>query len=295
MALHFLAPPFHLPAGKDARLLRHLEDDDWASALTLLRDVVTPQTTEWKWLVLLAYVRFRDAADVMPDELSLACREALLLLERASEHGAPHDQVAPFREAVEGALDQLSRNEEALLGKLGPGDEPAALSDDELEEVAVILQRDQPLRAAKCFEALSARQKDSTLRYANQARAALARVAAGQFDAARPELEAALAQDWTQRPLSDHRLTLEAVETVLLEHASGAEFLALWQLATERGTALAFPFPAAWPHQERMLERLLSLRDFPRARSLAARIENERVEVPAALSERIKSMNVERV
>lgn len=295
MSQHFLAPPFHLPEGRDARLVHHLEEDDWASATTLLRDVVTPSTIEWKWLVLLAYVRFRDASDVMPDELTDASREALGLLTRAMDHGAPFESVAPFREAVERTLDQLSRGEEALLAKLGRDDDASGVSVEELDNIATLVTRTQPARAVKLFEALAERQKETPLRHASLARAALARVAAGKFGEAKPALEAAMSEDWSKRPLSDERLTLEAVETALLEHATGAEFIALWQLATERGTAMAFPFPSVWPHQERLFLRCLEVRDFNHARALATRIENERAEVPRALAERFRAVRVEQV
>ena len=290
---HFLAPPFDLPAGRDDRLVKHLEDDDWASAITLLRDVVKPETNNWRWLVLLAYVRFRDAADVLPDELVDASREAVTLLHRAMEHGAPHDQVAPFLEAVERTLDQLSRGEEALLAKLGPGDDATALSDEELESVCFLVERANPVRAAKLFSALAARQ--GPLATAARARGALALARSGAFEAAKPELEAVLTQDWSKRPLSDERLALEAAETTLLEHASGAEFVALWHLAEARGTALAFPFPSAWPHQERLFAKCLSLRDISRARALAQRMEDERTELPEALAQKLRAVRLEQV
>jgi hypothetical protein len=285
---HFLEPPFHLPDGRDARLVHHLQEDDWASAATLLSNVVGPQTTEWKWLVLLAYVRFRDATDVVPDELTAASRQALELLDRAMHHGAPLADVAPFREAVERTLDQLSRGEDALLGRLSSSGEPSALTDEELEHAAVVLGRTAPSRSAALFEHLALRQARSPLRVASSARAALAWVEAGQFDKAKPTLEAVLLEDWSKRPLADERLVVEAVETVLLEHLAGDEFVALWHLASERGQALAFPFPAAWPHQERLMNRLLTLRDYPRARALAQRIESERIEVSSALAERLE-------
>ena len=290
---HFLAPPFDLPEGRDARLVKHLEDDDWASAITLLRDVVTPQTDNWKWLVLLAYTRFRDAADVMPDELVEASREAVQLLHRAMEHGAPHDEVAPFLEAVERTLDQLSRGEEALLARLGPGDEPSALNDEELETICFMVDRDNPARAAKLFAALATRQ--GPLATAARTRAALALARSGAFEAARPELEDVLTRDWSKRPLSDERLALEAAETLLLEHANGAEFVALWHLAEARGKALAFPFPTAWPHQERLFSKCLALRDVTRARALAQRMEEERLELPQALAERLRAVKLEQV
>lgn len=290
---HFLAPPFDLPGGRDARLVKHLEEDDWAAAITLLRDVVTPETTAWKWLVLLAYVRFRDAFDVMPDELVDASREAVQLVNRAMEHGAPHEDVAPFLEAVEGTLDQLSRGEEALLAKLSPGDDPKALGDEELESACFLLDRHQPARAAGLFTALA--ERNGPLATAWKARAALALARAGHFEQAKAALEAALAADWTKRPLSGERLALEAAEVTLLEHAQGPEFVALWHLAEERGAALSFPFPSAWPHQERVFERCLQLHDLPRARALAQRIEGERAELPEALAARLKSVRLEQV
>jgi hypothetical protein len=290
---HFLAPPFDLPAGRDQRLVKHLEDDDWAAATTLLRDVVTPETITWKWLVLLAYVRFRDAADVLPDELVDASREAVLLLNRAMEHGAPHDDVGPFLEAVERTLDQLSRGEEALLAKLGADDDASALNDEELESVSFLVERSNPARASKLFAQLA--KREGPLAVAAQARAALALARSGAFEAAKPELEAVLTRDWSKRPLSDERLALEAAETTLLEHASGAEFVALWHLAEARGTALAFPFPSAWPHQERMFARCLALHDISRARSLAQRMEDERTELPEALVQRFRAVRLEHV
>jgi hypothetical protein len=290
---HFLAPPFDLPGGRDDRLVKYLEDDDWAPAITLLRDVVSPQTTAWKWLVLLAYVRFRDAADVMQDELVEASREALQLLSRAMEQGAPHDQIAPFMEAVERALDELSRHEEALLAKLGPGDDPQALTHDELENVAFLVERSNPVRAAKLFTALA--KRDGPTAVASEARAALAIARSGAFEHAKPALEEVLKKDWTKGPLKNERLALEAVETTLLEHATGEDFKSLWNLAEGRGTALNFPFPSVWPHQERLFDRCVVLNDLPRARALAKRIEEEREELSDDLLQKLRSVRLPQV
>ncbi len=291
--MHFLSAPFGLPGERDARLLGYLAQDDWASAITLLRDVVTPATTQWRWLVLLAYCRFRDASEVMPDELTDAAREALTLLARAAEQGAPHDAVGPLQQAVEETLDQLSRGEEALLAKLGPGDEGDALSPEELENAAALLQRQQPARAAELFDALAERLGEAPLGGVARARAALCRAQAGDGAGARPGLEAALALDWSRPPLNAERLVLEAVETALLEQADGDDFVGQWRLAEARGEALAFPFPAAWPHQERLFSRCVAVRDFPRARALAQRMEAERAELPAALAERFRVVRLE--
>lgn len=269
---HFLAPPYGLPDAADARLIRHLQDDDWAAATTMLRDVVSPDTTNWRWLVLLAYVRFRDAADVMVDELTPAAREALQLLDLAMKHGAP-DDVAPFREAVETALDGLSRDEEALLTKWDSARE--SLSLEELEQVAFLLRRDAPTKAAEAFEALNAKQPSAGAK-------ALAALSRG---ADQSTLEALLAEKWSK----EDRLVLEEVETALLEKVTGAEFVALWQLAEAKGRELDFQFPMAWPHQERMFARAWALGDFALARRLGTRMKEERSELPKALREKLEA------
>lgn len=269
---HYLAPPYGLPEAADARLIRHLQDDDWAAATTMLRDVVTAETTNWRWLVLLAYVRFRDAADVMVDELAPAAREALQLIHRAMEHGAPVD-IAPFREAVESALDGLTRDEEALISKWETSRE--TLSLEELEQVAFLLRRDAPKKAAEAFDALNAKQPSAGAK-------ALAALSRG---ADQSTLEALLGETWTK----EERLVLEEVETALLEKVTGAEFVAHWQLAEAKGRELDFPFPTAWPHQERMFARAWALGDYALARRLGVRMKEERSELPKELREKLEA------
>jgi len=284
---HFLAPPFDLPGTRDQRLVKHLEDDDWAAATTLLRDVVKPDTTAWKWLVLLAYVRFRDASEVMVDELADACREALGLLDLALERGAAFDAVAPLRDAVELALDEVSRQElrlEALAAGVGG---PEALDDAHLEALAYHRWRRRPAEAAALFERLGARRAGPA-RLVTLARAALCRVEAGDLATARPGLEAALAADWSPAELRGERGVLEAVETELLLLLPPGEVEVAWHLAEARGRAVDLPFPSIWPHQERLLARCLELQDGVRARALARAIDErpERSRAVAALVRR---------
>jgi len=289
-----LNPPWGLPGEGDARLLGYLRDDDWASAQTLLRDAVDAPEAKAVWLLLLAYARFRDATEVMVDELPEACRECLAWLDRAAALGAPMAGVAPLRDAVERALDDVSREELRLTGKLGPGDDAAALSDDELEACAFVLWRGAPARAAHLFEQLAARRTGPKAVVA-RARGALCLVEAGRRAEAQPLLEAAFAQDWTQAGLSSERLVLESVETALLEGAEGDDFTALWRLAEARGQALDFPFPTAWPNQERLLRRCLAVGDGPKARAVAQRIEDARHELSRALTDAISQARRQRV
>jgi hypothetical protein len=281
-----LGPPWHLPGEADARLLDYLREDDWASAGTLLRDVVEANEPRPVWLVLLAYVRFRDATEVMVDEVAEASRECLALLDRAAELGAPMDGVAPLRTAVERALDEVSREELRLTSQLGAADDAAALSDEDLEACAFVLWRSSPLRAAGLFSQLATRLEGLKAVVA-RARAGLCLAEGGRKDEAQPLLEAAFAQDWTQPALASERLVLESVETALLEQASGDDFTALWRLAEERGRALDFPFPSAWPNQEKLLHRCLALEDGRRARAVAQRIEDGRLELSRTLTEAI--------
>lgn len=295
---HIFALPFGLPGDRDARLVHYLRDEDWASAVTLLRDVVNEQTAQPRWLLVLAYARFRDASDVMVDELGDASREALALIDRSLSLGAPLDDVAPLRDAVERALDDVSREELRLLAKLPEGDDVSALSDEDLESLAFLLSHHgataaQKTRAAKLFDALGARRTDATA-LIFRARAALCLAEAGRFDDARAGLEHALAADWSSPPLSRERLLIEAVETQLLEHASGGEFNAVWNVAERNGAKLRFPFPSAWPHQERLLARCMALNDGPRARFVAQCIEDGREELSAALAERVRVARLQR-
>ena len=269
--------------GRDELLANRIEDEDWASIVIILRDDVRPETMDWKRLALFAHALFHDAAMVMTDELPDACREALGLLELAMDRGAPLEAIEALREQVEDTLDAISRADEKLRAKLGPGDDPAALSNDELENLAHLLDRSEPLRAVKLFEALAERHADSPLRHAFDARAALSMLHAGEEKRALPDLEEAMTFDWTRKPLDTERLTLEAVETELLLRAPRAEWDALWTLATERGRVLDFPFPSAWPHQDKLFERAAELGDLPRARQLARRIEEEREVLPQRL------------
>jgi len=270
---HFLAPPYGLPGALDTRLYGYLQDDDWASASTLLRDVVTPETTTWKWLVLLAYVRFRDASDVLVDELTPAAREALALLDRAMEQGAPLSEVAPLKEAVETALDQLTREEDALSSQWNIA--PESLTADELERLAFIYRRDVPAKAAALFEALYAKRPSPGVK-------AMAVLSRGGGVA---ELEPLLSENWQKA----ERLVLEEVEVALLEKASGAEFEIQWRWANEKGKALDFEFPMAWPNQERVFLRLWALGEFRRAHALGERMKEERLELPAALREKLET------
>lgn len=288
-----LAPPWALPGDADARLLGYLRDEDWASAQTLLRDAAASPEPKPVWLVLLAYARFRDATEVMVDELPEACRECLALLDRAGELGAPMDGVAPLRDAVERALDEVSREELRLTSQLGENDDAARLSDEDLEACAFILSSAAPARAAGLFSQLAARASGPKAVVA-RARGALCLAQAGRRDEAQPLLEAAFAQDWTQPGLSAERLVLESVETALLESADGDDFTALWRLAEARGQALRFPFPSAWPNQEKLLARCLALGDGPKARAVAQRIEDGRHELSRALTDAISRARMAR-
>jgi len=268
---HFLAPPYGLPDALDSRLYAYLQDDDWASASTLLRDAVAPKNVNWKWLVLLAYVRFRDASEVLVDELTPAAREALGLLDRAMEQGAQLGEIAPLQDAVEAALDQLTREEEALSGQWERA--PETLTADELERLAFIYRRDAPAKAASVFDALYAKRPSPGVK-------ALSVLSLG---ANAGELEALLSENW-EKP---ERLVLEEVETALLEKVSGAEFEIHWRWATEKGKALDFEFPTAWPNQERVFLRLWSLGEHRRAQVLGDRMKEERLELPAMLREKL--------
>lgn len=278
---HLFALPFGLPDDRDRRLVRYLRDEDWASALVLLREVVNAQTTNPKWLLLLAFVRFHDATDVMVEELADATREGLQLIDRALEHGASFDAVAPFRDAVERVLDEVSREELEVLHEL----ERAPLSElkpELLETAAFLVWKKEPLRAATLFDELARRGGAHELISRTRAALCLADAAAAN---AQERLSEAIHADW--RTHARDRSVLETAETALLERLSGMDFEVAWKLAEAKGAALDLPFPSVWPNQERLLARCLTLGETVRARALAHTLE-EREELSSALKARVQ-------
>jgi hypothetical protein len=276
---HLFALPFGLPEDRDARLVRYLRDEDWGPALVLLRDVVTAESTNPKWLLLLAFVRFHDATDIMVEQLAEATREALTLIERALEHGASFEAVTPFREAVERVLDEVSRDELKVLAEF---EATPDASGELLARAAFLWWKKDPARAAALFETLAARSEKGPALVA-RTRAALC-LAEAHAPTASERLAACIHADW--RGLERERSVLETAETTLLEQLTGAEFDVMWTLAEAKGTQLALSFPSVWPNQERLLARCLALGEHVRARAVALQID-QRDEVSAALKQQV--------
>jgi len=293
---HALAPPWHLPGDRDSTLIDYLRDEEWGRAVTMLRDVITTDTTEPKWLLLLAYSRFRDACDVMFDERLPAAQEALMLIDRAVAGGLSLDEVTPFRAEVETVLDQETRAELAVLAKLpAEGESLETTPLDLLADGAFRLWSAEPARAGALFEAVARRLKAETPDTSVTAsiRAGLCFNDAGQFERAKPLLELALTADWSLPHLRQERSLAETAITALLMNATGSEFEALWLLATVSGERLKLPFPSVWPNQEMLLKRCAEVSEFLKARLIANRIEESRDTLPRALSELIAHVRLE--
>jgi hypothetical protein len=277
---HLFSLPFGLPDDRDRRLVRYLRDEDWASALVLLREVVTAETDNPKWLLLLAFVRFHDATDVMVEELADATREALQLIDRALEQGASFEAVTPLRDAVERVLDEVSREELEVMDALERTPLPE-LKPELLELAAFLVWKKEPLRAAGLFDELARRGGAHEL--VSRTRAALCLADANATDA-QEKLAAAIHADW--RTHARDRSVLETAETALLERLTGMDFEVAWKLAEAKGAALDLPFPSVWPNQERLLTRCLAIGEVVRARALAHTLE-EREELSTALKAKV--------
>ncbi len=287
---HALAPPWHLPGDRDATLIDYLRDEEWGHAVTLLRDVVTPGTTEPKWLLLLAYSRFRDACDVMFDERLPAAQEALALIDRAVAGGLPLSEVTPFRGEVEDVLDEETRAELAVLSQLPEPEQPLdSVALEVLTDAAFLLWAGEPERAGTLFEEVARRLRETKPEQALTAsiRAGLCFDDAKQFERAKPFLERSLTADWSQPALREERSLAETALTALMLHAKGTELEALWVLASVSGERLKLPFPSVWPNQDVLLRRLTDMREFSKARLVASRIEETRDTMPRTLIEAI--------
>ncbi len=293
---HALAPPWHLPGDRDATLIDCLRDEAWGRAVTLLRDVVTPETNEPKWLLLLAYSRFRDACDVMFDERLPAAQEALALIDRAIAAGLPLGDVSALRTEVEDVLDEETRAELAVLAKLPePGESLEGAPLDLLADGAFRVWAAEPARAAALFEEVARRLKSQPPDTSVTAsiRAGLCFNDAGQFERAKPLLDLALTADWSLPHLRQERSLAETAITALMLRCEGAEFQALWLLGSALGERVKLPFPSVWPNQEALLKRCAAIRDFPKAWLIAGRIEETRDTLPRALSELIAKVRRE--
>ncbi len=293
---HFLAPPFGLPGERDADLLEALRDEAWADALTLLRDVVTDATDDPRWLLLLAWARYRDAMDVMVDHRLAASQEALALIDRALACGAPLDAVAPFRREVEATLDEESRAELEVLSQLPASGDFSGVPVDVLLDAGHRLWDAEPARAAQAFDAaaraLAASPDDALVARIS---AGLCHDAAGEYAKSQLLLEAALTADWTKSRLRPERHLAEAAVTALLKRAHGPDFAALWELGLSLGRAHGLPFPSVWPNQEALLDACVARRDWPRARALAQRIEDGRAHLSRTLAGKLQRVRLEQV
>ncbi|WP_224247005.1 hypothetical protein [Hyalangium gracile] len=286
-AEHLLAGPWGLPGNLDAELARALEQEDYGTALALLRDALPPESSP-RLLVLLAFARFQDAREVMVTELMPACQEALALLHRAAEAGLPMDAIAPLREEVERVLAEETVRE--LNAERMTPERAEAVPLEELLEAASRLRATHPERAAELF-LLAARRDDPERAPIHRADAGIALHQAGRTAEARPLLEAALAQDWRKPALWQDSLHVDWAGTLLLEQAHAARdakaFDTVWAQALAQGRQLHRPFPANWLNQERLLTLLMARGDGPRAVHVATRIEASRHYLPRALAAQV--------
>jgi hypothetical protein len=286
-AEHLLAGPWGLPGTLDTELAEALEQEDYATALALLRDALPPQPAP-RLLVLLAFVRFQDAMEVMVTELMAACQEALGLIHRATEAGLPLDTVTPLREEVERVLAEETVRELSAERMTAERAEAASLED--LLEAAARLRATQPARAAELF-LVAARRDDPQRAPIHRADAGIALHQAGRTAEARPLLEAALALDWRAPALWQDSLHADWAATLLLEQAHAARdekaFESFWAQALAQGRQLRRPFPANWLNQERLLTLMLARADGLRAAQVASRIEASRKYLPRALAAQV--------
>ncbi|WP_225410352.1 serine/threonine-protein kinase [Stigmatella hybrida] len=284
---HLLAGPWGLPGELDSELARALEQQSYGTALALLRDAL-PDNPPPRLLVLLAFVRFQDALEVMVSELMPAAQEALALLERATEAGLPLEAVAPLREEVEHTLAEETARE--LAAERMTPERAAQAPLEEVLEAASALRASHPARAAELF--LVAAERGEPVRAPlHRAEAGLALYQAGRVEEARPLLEATLAADWRPPELWRDRLQVDWAATLLLERAHRAQdtaaFEALWTQAQALGRQYQRPFPFSWLTQERLLTLLLERQDGPRAAQVALRLESNREYLPRVLAAKV--------
>jgi hypothetical protein len=288
---HFLAPPWGLPAPVEKRLVRHLAEGDNASALVLLRDHVPEQPADPRLLLILAHVRFRDAVEVMVDELLPASMEALALIDRAVAAGVDPATVQAFRTEVEQVLSEQTAAELRTFAAIPEDRNYAAMELETLVDAAYRNWDADPATAAAMFEAAAAKRAGSPAAFNERLRAGLCRAAAGEAAKARPVLLEATTFDWKAAGLWMDRSMSEAAFVALLEQDASDEaaFARRWDEAVARGAQLERPFPSIWPNQEKLLDLCLARGDGPRAKVLAGLVEGSREELSKALAAKIRA------
>jgi len=300
MTTHFLAGPWGLPGVLDDVLADHLEAEAWDAAVTLLRDQLPGRSEDPRLLLLLAHARFRDATDVMFDELLPASQEALKLIDAAVEKGIPLDAVAPFRDEVERVLAEQTQEELKLLAAIPEDGNHDAMPLRLLLDAAYLLWDRQPAQAARMFETaarkLAEKQgKDVTERgpwFNERLRSALCDFEAGDVERASPVLEEATRFDWAAAGIWQDRRTTETAFARLLERCARARdlpgFETLWTQAQEKSRQLGYVFPSIHKDQERLLDLCLQLGDGVHASALATQIEGSRKQSSRRLLDKLR-------
>lgn len=272
----------------EAKLLQFIEEDDPEAVSLLLDDEAKEPGRDPRLLAVLAHAQLEMARTRVGLEQALPLLSAASVnMDEALARGVDAAALDPIRTSLEKVLDTASRREVAVLDAMQK--EPAAASDEVLEDGAWLLSKRDPAKAAPLFERLAERQNEQG--FEMRVRGALCRHEAGDKQAALPVLEEALDYDWRKADAWAGRFVTEAAFTALLADAAESRdverFQELWTRALQRMDALGARFPAVWPNQQRLLDLCLLVEDGDRARFVSRRIRESWPWVPRALEARM--------
>jgi tetratricopeptide (TPR) repeat protein len=253
-----------LPPPLQEQLEQLLEEEQYGDAAVLLEEHLaqggerTPAV-----LVTLADCVYRDALEVMVDQIIPACQRALTLLDEVQASPRPPAGFRNLRGEISRVLTFHLREEAATQAEIHQAQKAGTLTAEQLSHKAYRLwDAGESLQAAELFlQAADKQQPDAAI--TERARAGFCLAEAGQWDRARPLLQETAEFDWRAAGLWNDRYDSEKAYAWLLLDAAArqdrAGFRDLWERAVRRGDALELEFPSIRPHQERLLRASVDL------------------------------------
>lgn len=297
VARHWIA---ELPDDARAEVLSCLHGDDYAGIVRCLKEHRESCSEVGAAALLVeAYATYRDAMEVMVDQVVPACQAALELLAKARAAGADDREATQLGQEIERTLlkaVQQVQEEESQLQEATAAADPDLLSRMAHRRWDRVRSKEAAelfLQAADAERAAASRRgrgrADHSFNYL--VRAGLCFHEAGLTDRAQPLLEAALVFDWKSAGLwADRHMTEWAFAALLESHARQPDaegFRRLWSQAVQRGEELEQPFPSIRPKQERLLELSMQLGDKECCRHVLARIQSREERIPKPVREQI--------
>jgi tetratricopeptide (TPR) repeat protein len=283
-----------LPPPLQEQLEQFLDEEEYGDAAVLLEEhLASGGERTPALLVTLADCVYREALEVMVDQIIPACQRALSLLDEALASPKHPPGLKPMRAEIQRVLAFHLREEASTQDEIHQAEKAGTLTAEQLAHKAYRLwEAGECLQAAELFlQAAAKEQPDEAI--TERARAGFCLAEAGQWERARPLLQETAEFDWQAAGDWNDRGDSETAYAWLLLDAAAREdragFRELWGRAVRRGEALDFQFPSIRPLQERLLRACVDLTLRDECAQLIAAVNRSYKRVPAKLKELLEA------